>query len=75
LPSETLDLWPTTVKGRAGVRGGNWELVAVEDIGIDSETASGIPSLDGNGDGLTAFSYSQLPRGGVFTFGDNTVGA
>lgn len=61
--------------GPAGV----WELVTVESLGIDPETASGIPSLDGNADGLTCIgpipANEHSPAAGAFVFRDNTVGA
>jgi len=52
-----------------------WELVTVESLGIDPETASGIPSLDGNGDGYTCVKpMPNFPLGsGQFVFRDNTV--
>ena len=44
-------------------------------LGLDPETASGIPSLDGNGDGWTCImSLSNHPVEGAFVFRDNTVG-
>lgn len=56
--------------------GGNWELRTVAELGIDPEVASGIPSLDGNGDGRTCIhplpNYPRFPD--AFVFRDNTVG-
>ena len=56
--------------------GSNWERVALADLGIDPDTASGIPSLDGNGDGFTCIhdlpNYPRFPD--AFVFRDNTVG-
>ena len=46
-----------------------WELVTVESLRITPETATGIPSLDGNGDGLTCIK----PKGEGGVFRDNTV--
>ena len=52
-----------------------WQLVTLESLGLDPETASGIPSLDGNGDGWTCItSLSNHPVEGAFVFRDNTVG-
>src|SRR5262245_52695111 len=57
--------------------GGDWNLVTVASLGIDPETASGIPSLDGNGDGYTCTRIQPLgiPPGGFYgeTFRDNNV--
>ena len=57
--------------------GGDWERVTVESLEIPPEDASGIASLDGNGDGLTCiFAYPGAdPSGspGAFIFRDNTV--
>ncbi len=57
--------------------GGDWQRVTVESLGITPEIASGIASLDGNGDGLTCiFAYPGAdPSGspGAFIFRDNTV--
>jgi len=55
----------------------NFELVTVESLGLTEEQANGIPSLDGNGDGLTcirplAASENAIIFGG-FVFRDNTV--
>ena len=71
-----------TVAGKAGVAeaksvggcppGGAFRLVSVEDLGIDPEVATGIPSLDGNQDGLTCIK--PLGEEG-FIFRDNTVRA
>jgi hypothetical protein len=56
--------------------GDSWQLVTIESIGFNPSTAAGIPSLDGNGDGLTCIHY--LPNNPRFTpafvFRDNTVG-
>jgi hypothetical protein len=48
---------------------GKWELVTVESLGIPPEAATGIASLDGNGDGLTCIK----PQGTGGVFRDNTV--
>ena len=54
--------------------GGNWTLASVADLGIPPEDASGIPSLDGNGDGKTCIKpFSHGPLDGGFAFRDNTV--
>ncbi|MCA1707692.1 MAG: hypothetical protein LC808_32245, partial [Actinobacteria bacterium] len=54
-----------------------FELVTVESLGITPETASGIPSLDGNGDALTCIMPSRANEhaviAGGFIFRDNTV--
>jgi hypothetical protein len=56
--------------------GGDWELVTVASLGLTPETATGIPSLDGNQDGLTCIN--RLPNHPLiedaFVFRDNTVG-
>jgi len=55
--------------------GAAWSLVTVASLGIDSETAMGIPSLDGNGDGFTCIRTpaQQSPLGELTLFRDNTV--
>jgi hypothetical protein len=70
---------PSTAAGKSigGCPSGDgWELVTVAELGIDPEIASGIPSLDGNGDGLTCImgleNYPRFPD--AFVFRDNTVG-
>jgi hypothetical protein len=56
--------------------GGDWELVTVASLNITPEEAMGLPSLDGNGDGLTCIN--RLPNHPLivdaFVFRDNTVG-
>ena len=53
-----------------------WELKRVRSLGIDSETATGIPSLDGNGDGWTCvMTLENHPIEGAFVFRDNTLPA
>jgi hypothetical protein len=54
--------------------GGNWQLVRAADV-IDPEFISGLPSLDGNRDGLTCIQYlANHPAGeNIFVFRDNTV--
>ena len=56
--------------------GDTWHLVTIESIGFDPATATGVPSLDGNGDGLTCIQYlPNYPRfPNAFVFRDNTVG-
>ncbi len=55
--------------------GAAWTLVSVSELGIDPETAMGIPSLDGNGDGMTCIRTppQQSPLGELTLFRDNTV--
>jgi len=57
--------------------GDSWQLVTVESLGISEEQATGIPSLDGNGDGWTCIfpapANSAAPVAGGFIFRDNTV--
>jgi hypothetical protein len=54
--------------------GGDWTLASVADLGITPEEADGIPSLDGNGDGMTCTKpFSHGPLDGGFAFRDNTV--
>jgi hypothetical protein len=53
--------------------GDSWTLVAVADLGIPPEEASGIPSLDGNGDGMTCIKPGPTPNGPQLIFRDNTV--
>ena len=54
-----------------------FELVTIQSLGISPETASGIPSLDGNGDALTCVVYLTVSEhatiSGAFIFRDNTV--
>jgi hypothetical protein len=56
---------------------GGFTLTSVAGLGIDEETAAGIPSLDGNRDGFTCIKLLDLPSNsaifGAFTFRDNTV--
>lgn len=56
-------------------RAGGYELTSLEDLGIPPEDATGIPSLDGNGDGLTCVKSLSGPNEGVIIFRDNTVPA
>jgi hypothetical protein len=55
--------------------GAAWTLVLVSSLGIDPETAMGIPSLDGNRDGWTCIRTppQQSPLGELTIFRDNTV--
>ena len=54
--------------------GGTWTLTSIADLGITPEDSTGIPSLDGNGDGMTCIkSFSHGPLDGGFAFRDNTV--
>jgi hypothetical protein len=54
--------------------GDSWQLVTIESLGFDPEIAAGIPSLDGNGDGLTCVQYlTNYPQPGIYVFRDNTV--
>jgi hypothetical protein len=55
--------------------GAEWTLVTVSSLGIDPETAMGIPSLDGNGDGMTCIRTppQDSPLGELTLFRDNTV--
>ena len=52
-----------------------WQLVSVASLGIDPDTATGIPSLDGNRDGMTCIKpLPGHPAGAdTFIFRDNTV--
>lgn len=55
----------------------NFELVTVASLGINPEEASGIPSLDGNDDGMTCImplraNERSVAAGGI-VFRDNTV--
>jgi len=56
-----------------------WQLVTVESLGISEEQANGIPSLDGNKDGMTCItpvpSSPNAINSGAIVFRDNTVGA
>jgi len=55
--------------------GAEWTLVLVSSLGIDPETAMGIPSLDGNRDGWTCIRTppQQSSLGELTLFRDNTV--
>ena len=55
--------------------GAEWFLVTVESLGLDPEVAGGIPSLDGNGDGLTCARYPYQPPNvlSLTIFRDNTA--
>ena len=71
---------PTVAEGKSvGVcpsgEGAAWTLVTIAELGIDPETATGIPSLDGNRDGLTCIRTApqQSPLGELTLFRDNTV--
>jgi hypothetical protein len=56
-----------------------WVLASVEGLGIDPALASGIPSLDGNGDGNTCIRKLHPSEGTIcnqenpIIFRDNTV--
>jgi hypothetical protein len=50
-----------------------WVLSSLADLGITPETADGIASLDGNGDGLTCVKMLPGANQGFFIFRDNTV--
>ena len=51
---------------------GQWQLLSLEELNISPETATGIPSLDGNDDGYTCIK--PLPNNEPFIiFRDNTV--
>ena len=56
-----------------------WVLASVEGLGIDPEAATGIASLDGNGDGLTCIRKLFSSEGTIcnlenpIIFRDNTV--
>jgi hypothetical protein len=55
---------------------GDFELVTVESLGITPDIASGIASLDGNGDGMTCIRFlstSENSNGPTGIFRDNTV--
>jgi hypothetical protein len=72
-----LPVAPASATSTGGCPSGDdWQMVTVASLGIDPETASGIPSLDGNGDGLTCIkglaNYPRFPN--AFVFRDNTVG-
>ena len=57
---------------------GDFELVTVESLGITPDMASGLASLDGNGDGMTCIRFlttSENSNGPIGIFRDNTVGA
>ncbi len=57
--------------------GDGWQLVTVASLGITPEEASGIASLDGNGDGSTCItpvpSNPAAVNSGAMIFRDNTV--
>jgi len=78
-PLAVAALLPATAAGTSTggcPSGGDWQLVTIASIGFDPSTAAGIPSLDGNRDGLTCIQFlPNFPRAaGVFVFRDNTVG-
>ena len=54
---------------------GGFSLRSVEELGIDPDVATGIPSLDGNRDGLTCIKPITIQDQEGFIFRDNTVGA
>ena len=55
-------------------KGGNWELVTVESLGISPEEASGLASLDNNDDGWTCIRpLPNFPVEGTLIFRDNSV--
>lgn len=51
----------------------HWELRSLQSLGITPETADGIASLDGNGDGSTCVKILPGANQGFFIFRDNTV--
>jgi hypothetical protein len=64
-----------SVGGCPDTASGKWELVTVESLGPPPEGATGLQSLDGNGDGMTCIKRMQLPNfGEAIVFRDNTVG-
>jgi hypothetical protein len=78
-PLAVAALLPATATGTSTggcPTGDKWQLVTIESIGFNTETAKGVPSLDGNGDGLTCIqplpNYPNFPN--AFVFRDNTVG-
>jgi hypothetical protein len=64
-----------TIGGCPTGSGAEWQLATVESLGIDPETAMGIPSLDGNADGWTCIRIPPQvsPLGELTLFRDNTV--
>lgn len=77
-----LALAPTSAAHAKSVGGcppaGGFVLVTVESLGITPETASGIASLDGNGDGMTCIRFlrtSDNSNAPIGIFRDNTVRA
>ena len=50
-----------------------WQLVTVESLGVPPEAATGLASLDGNGDGWTCIKPMPSFGEGAFFFRDNTV--
>jgi hypothetical protein len=78
-PLVVAALLPATASGTSTggcPTGDNWQLVTIQSIGFDPSTAAGVPSLDGNADGLTCIQYLlNYPRfPNAFVFRDNTVG-
>ena len=63
-----------SIGGCPDAASGKWSLVTVESLGPPPEGATGLQSLDGNGDGLTCIKRMQLPNfGEAIVFRDNTV--
>ncbi|HEU4356747.1 MAG TPA: hypothetical protein VFT27_14255 [Actinomycetota bacterium] len=60
---------------------GKWVLASVEGLGVSPDVASGIASLDGNGDGNTCIRKLHASEGTIcnmenpIIFRDNTVSA
>ena len=54
--------------------GADWTLTSLEDLGFPPGEATGIPSLDGNGDGFTCVKpFTVGKNSGGVVFRDNTV--
>ena len=63
----------TSTGGCPGPAAASWTLSSLVDLGITPETADGIASLDGNGDGLTCVKLLPGSNQGFYIFRDNTV--
>jgi hypothetical protein len=71
-----LSAAPATAKSVGGCPAtGGWTLASLADLGISPETADGIASLDGNGDGYTCIKPLAQTGTDVVIFRDNTVAA
>ena len=72
VPASTALAAGPPVGGCPPSKGQSWALRSLEELNIDPEIATGIPSLDGNEDGFTCIKLLRNDETS-FIFRDNTV--